>query len=109
LTKFYRNKMEVTESDKFLRQVTELKKKYSEVEADVDNVKDRLSAIAFKAIKPLNIPIVEINEKSVTREVWRIRVQNSNNDKGKSAGYRIFYCRGKNNERRGGYVFRDLQ
>jgi mRNA-degrading endonuclease RelE of RelBE toxin-antitoxin system len=89
--------MEVTESDKFLRQITDLKKKYSEVEEDVDNVKERLSAIAFQPIPPLNIPIAEINEENITREVWRVRVQNSNNDKGKRAGYRIFYCRGENN------------
>lgn len=90
--------MEFVESEKFLRHIPELKKKYPQVEEDVDNVKEQLSAIAFQIISPLNICVCEINLEDVTREVWRIRVQNSDNNKGKRAGYRIFYCRGGNKE-----------
>jgi len=88
----------VVESKKFLRQVPELKKKYPQVEEDIDNVKDQLSMIAFDKVSELNVPIVEVDVKEVTREIWRIRVQNSDNNKGKRAGYRIFYCRGESKD-----------
>ena len=90
--------MKVVESEKFLRQVSELKKKYPQVEEDIDNVKDQLLMIAFKKVSELNVPIVEIDVKEVAREIWRIRVQNSDNNKGKRAGYRIFYCRSENKD-----------
>ncbi len=86
----------IEESETFIKQVIRLRKKYSKVEEDIQALKLELPRLAFKSIAPLNIHIVTVEkENSFCKGVWRIRVINSNNNKGKREGYRVFYCEGK--------------
>lgn len=92
--------MLIEESEIFIKQVYQVKKKFRSVESDVNSLKDGLPALAFKSIFPKNIHIatVPIKESVNKRNVWRIRILNSDNNKGNSGGYRIFYCEGKTEE-----------
>ena len=85
----------IEESEIFVKQVIHLRRKYSKVEEDVRGLKIELPRLAFKHIAPLNIHIVTVEKgETFCKKVWRIRVINSNNNKGKRGGYRIFYCEG---------------
>jgi mRNA-degrading endonuclease RelE of RelBE toxin-antitoxin system len=89
----------IEESEIFIKQVIQLRKKYSKIEEDVRDLKIELPKLAFKHIAPLNIHIVTVEKAdNFCKKVWRIRVLNSNNNKGKSSGYRVFYCEGKNDD-----------
>lgn len=92
--------MLIEESEIFIKQVYQVKKKFRSVESDVNSLKEGLPALAFKSIFPKNIHIatVPIKESVNKRNVWRIRILNSDNNKGNSGGYRIFYCEGKTKE-----------
>jgi mRNA-degrading endonuclease RelE of RelBE toxin-antitoxin system len=84
------------ESEIFIKQVLRLSRKYPSVEYDVQSLKLELPKLAFKHIAPLNIHIVTIEKAdNFCKKVWRIRLINSNNNKGKRGGYRVFYCEGK--------------
>ncbi|MDD4989355.1 MAG: hypothetical protein PHV42_02920 [Candidatus Pacebacteria bacterium] len=87
----------IEESEIFIKQVIRLRKKYSKVEEDIQALKLELPRLAFKSVAPLNIHIVTVKkeEGNFCKAVWRIRVINSNNNKGKRGGYRVFYCEGK--------------
>lgn len=85
----------IEESEIFIKQVLKLSKKYPNIEEDIYSLKIELPGLAFKSIAPLNIHIVTIEKKDICKRVWRIRVINSNNNKGKRGGYRIFYCEGR--------------
>ena len=86
----------IEESEIFIRQILKLKGKYRSIESDMGALKLELPKLAFRSVAPLNIHIVTVkkSEDSIKR-VWRIRVLNSNINKGKSGGYRVFYCEGK--------------
>ena len=85
----------IVESDIFIRQILKLKNKYRRVESDISALKLELPKLAFKSVSPLNIHIVTVKKsEGHFKRVWRIRVLNSDINKGKSAGYRIFYCEG---------------
>jgi len=87
--------MTIEESEIFIKQVIHLRRKYSKVEEDVRDLKIELPRLAFKHIAPLNIHIVTVEKgETFCKKVWRIRVINSNNNKGKRGGYRVFYCEG---------------
>lgn len=89
----------IEESEIFIRQVLKLKKKYPSIEEDIGALKLELPKLSFKHFPPLNIHITTINKSdNFIRRVWRIRVINSDNNKGKRGGYRIFYCEGKKQE-----------
>ena len=88
----------IEESEIFIKQVIRLRRKYSKIEEDIQDLKIELPKLAFKHIAPLNIHIVTVEKgDNFCKKVWRIRVINSNNNKGKRGGYRVFYCEGKNN------------
>lgn len=87
----------IEESEIFIKQVLRLKKKYSYIEEDVQSLKLEILRLAFKATYPLNIHIVTIKKEHFLTEVWRIRLINSNNNKGKRGGYRVFYCKNRDN------------
>jgi mRNA-degrading endonuclease RelE of RelBE toxin-antitoxin system len=92
--------MQIQESEIFIKQVYKIKKKFRSVEGDVNSLKEALPALAFKSIFPKNIHIstILIKESENKRNVWRIRILNSDNNKGNSGGYRVFYCEGKIDE-----------
>lgn len=84
--------MIIKESDVFIKQTLKLSKKYPNIYKDIDNLKKEFSAIAFREIPPLNKRLLEVPiPNNFKKMVWRIRLINSNNNKGKSGGYRIFY------------------
>ncbi len=85
----------IEESDIFIKQVLKLKGKYRSIEEDIRSLKLELPKIAFKSDSPLNIHIVTVERSTIKKNVWRIRVINSDNNKGKRGGYRVFYCEGK--------------
>lgn len=86
----------IEESAIFIRQVLDLKGKYRSVESDIAAFKLELPKLAFHSLPPRNIHIVTVNKfESIVRNVWRIRVLNSDIKKGKRGGYRVFYCEGK--------------
>jgi mRNA-degrading endonuclease RelE of RelBE toxin-antitoxin system len=85
----------IEESEIFIKQVIQLKRKYPKIEEDVRDLKIELPKLAFRSIAPLNIHIVTVEkEENFCKKVWRIRVINSSNNKGKRGGYRVFYCEG---------------
>jgi len=92
--------MQIQESEVFIKQVYQIKKKFRSVENDVNSLKEALTALAFKSIFPKNIHIstIPIKESVGKKNVWRIRMLNSDNNKGNSGGYRVFYCEGKTEE-----------
>lgn len=92
--------MLIQESEIFIKQVYQIKKKFRNVEGDISLLKEALPALAFKHISPKNIHIstIPIKESVNKRNVWRIRMLNSDNNKGNSGGYRVFYCEGKTDE-----------
>jgi mRNA-degrading endonuclease RelE of RelBE toxin-antitoxin system len=86
----------IEESGIFIRQVLKLKAKYRSVESDIAVLKLELPKLAFHSISPRNIHIVTVDRSGpATKQVWRIRVLNSDVKKGKRGGYRLFYCEGK--------------
>lgn len=88
--------MPIEESENFIKQVIKLKKKFRNIEDDIRSLKEELPKLAFRSVFPLNIHIVTVTKtENFCRNVWRIRLINSDNNKGKSGGYRIFYCEGK--------------
>ena len=73
-----------------------LKGKYRKIETDVAALKLELPRLAFQSVFPLNIHIATVEcSGPVLKNVWRVRVMNSDINKGKRAGYRIFYCEGE--------------
>lgn len=86
----------IEESEIFVRQIIKLKNKYRRIETDIAALKIELPKLAFRSVSPLNIHIVTVRKSEVSeKSVWRIRVLNSDIKKGKSGGYRVFYCEGK--------------
>lgn len=84
--------MSITESDFFVKQVVKLSKKYPSVEKDVGGLKNELPKIAFKEFPPLNKRLLEIPiSDDCKKTIWRVRLINSDNNKGKRGGYRVFY------------------
>ena len=49
----------IEESEIFIKQVIRLRKKYSKIEEDIQDLKIELPKLAFKHIAPLNIHIVQ--------------------------------------------------
>jgi len=91
--------MPIEESEIFIKQVLKLNKKYRNIEVDVESFKNELPKLAFKPISPRNIPIITVKSLNIIcKNVWRIRMINSDNNKGNSGGYRVFYCEGKSQE-----------
>lgn len=94
--------MEIRESELFIKQVFALSKRnsYSKVAEDVNDLKIELPRLAFKNLPPINKPLYElaIPKHNCLRVIWRVRIANSNNNKGKRAGYRIFYCQADGSE-----------
>ena len=88
--------MFIKESEYFIRQTLKLKKKYFNIHQDIDDLKKEFPKIAFQNIGSLNKPLLEVpvlKSKDSKKQVWRIRCINSDNNKGKRGGYRIFYCK----------------
>jgi len=86
----------IEESEIFVKQVFKLKSKYRKIETDIASLKLELPKLVFRSMYPLNIHIAIINRPETSvKNVWRIRVLNSDINKGKSGGYRIFYCEGR--------------
>lgn len=93
----------IRESAPFAKQVLKLSKKgsYSKIVDDVENLKQSLPGVAFKPMAPQNKALFELPIPGTNQErvIWVIRFSNSNNNKGKPGGYRVFYCcmRNENN------------
>ena len=91
--------MIIRESYRFIKHINELRESYPSIEDDVQNLKNELPTIAYKVITKLNIPLREILFKDGTKILpWRIRLNNSDLNKGKRHGYRVFYCKNGNGE-----------
>jgi len=84
--------MTTKESEIFIKQSLKLSKKYPKIYEDIENLKEELSKIAFKELGSLNKRVSQVCLSQTCRKmVWRIRGGNSNNNKGKRGGYRVFY------------------
>src|ERR1051326_509385 len=88
--------MEIRESEYFISQVIKWAKNraYSNIAEDIALLKKELPRLAFKNLPPINKPLYELDipNRDCKRIIWRVRIANSNNNKGKRSGYRIFYC-----------------
>lgn len=73
--------LEIFYSDTFKRNVRKLVKKYSRLPNDVDSFIQKLQTgeISGDLIKHVGF------------DIYKARIKNSNNQKGKSAGYRVIY------------------
>jgi mRNA-degrading endonuclease RelE of RelBE toxin-antitoxin system len=74
--------MAVRYSNAFKRQLKRLARKYRHIRSDVEPVIDQLDAGER--------PGDQIQE--IDREVYKVRVKNTDARRGKSGGYRILYC-----------------
>lgn len=95
--------MTIRESEKFVKQVVKLSKSNScsRIEKDVERFKDNFLPVAFdEGFAPTNKPLYEVPVPGMNcvRKIWRIYISNSNNNKGKKAGYRIFYCKAEDED-----------
>jgi len=88
--------MNFIESSDFQTQRKALRKRFDRIDKDIDNLKEEaLPKVAFKRVGNWNKsvrPEINLSEK-MSVLVWRIAHANSDTDKGKSSGYRIFYCK----------------
>jgi hypothetical protein len=79
-------KLNVTKTDHFEKLVTKLSKKYRNIEKDIDSFLDKI-----EDIKDLGV--------SLGNSLYKARIRNTDNKKGKSGGYRIItYLQLKDNE-----------
>lgn len=85
---------EFRKSSKFKKQVKKYGTRFHNINKDIDDAEDVLEDIAFRQVGMRNCLIAkkEITGE-VEKEIWRLRLSNSDTNKGKSCGYRIFYCR----------------
>ena len=68
----------VERTDKFSKSFKELAKKYKKFASDYEKLIDTLESGDHNAVK-------------VTENIYKIRLQNSSNPKGKSGGFRVVY------------------
>lgn len=68
--------LRVSKTDYFNKLVKQLSKKYRNIETDIDNFID-------------NIQTIESLGVSIGKNVYKVRLQNTDNKKGKSGGYRF--------------------
>jgi len=55
----------IEESEIFIKQIIRLKRKYSKIEEDIQDLKIELPKLAFKHIAPLNIHIVTVEKEKI--------------------------------------------
>jgi len=88
--------MDFIESNKLQRQRKELRKRFQNIDKDIDNLKEEaLPKVAFKRVSNWNKsirPKINLSEE-ISILTWRIAHANSDTDEGKSGGYRVFYCK----------------
>lgn len=78
--------LNVNKTDYFVKLVTKLSKKYRNIEKDIDCFLDKI-----EDIKDLGVPL--------GNSLYKARIRNTDNNKGKSSGYRVVtYLQLKDNE-----------
>lgn len=86
--------MNIKKSEKFKKQVSDLEENYQSVYKDVEDLERELTSLAFKRLSNTNYCLCEIEvAKGIIKEIWRIKIGCSDNNQGKSSGYRVFYCK----------------
>jgi len=86
--------MKIEKSERFKKQIKNLKCKYQKIHEDIKDLKSELPKLAFRELGKTNYKLCSIKvNKAETKEIWKIRISCSDNNRGKSAGYRIFYCK----------------